>query len=67
MWSQIPWPYLTADGRISYYRNLNNGAKTGGIPSQRRTELEDRGMLWRVAPARDLHPDEHARLRDTGT
>ncbi|MBZ6128765.1 MULTISPECIES: DEAD/DEAH box helicase [Streptomyces] len=49
--------------RISYYRNLNNGTKTGGIPSQRRTELEDRGMLWRVAPARDLHPDEHARLQ----
>ncbi|MEZ7005849.1 Helicase associated domain protein [Streptomyces sp. AD55] len=49
--------------RISYYRNLNNGTKAGGIPPQRRTELDDKGMVWRVAPARDLHPDEHTSLQ----
>lgn len=50
--------------RISYYRNLNNGTKTGGIPPQRRTALDGRGMVWRVAPARDLHPDEQAGLQE---
>lgn len=50
--------------RISYYRNLNNGTKTGSIPSQRRRELDNRGMVWRIAPVRDLHPDELVSLRN---
>jgi len=60
--------YIDPDGyplgaRISYYRNLHSGAKTGGIPAQRREELDARGMTWRIAPVRDLHPDEAHTLR----
>ncbi|MEU2380318.1 Helicase associated domain protein [Streptomyces misionensis] len=50
--------------RISYYRNLHSGAKTASIPAQRRAALDDRGMIWRIAPVRDLLPDEQRALRD---
>ncbi|MEU6680947.1 Helicase associated domain protein [Streptomyces sp. NPDC046925] len=48
---------------VSYYRNLNNGTKSGGIPAQRRAALDARGMVWRRAPVRDVHPGEAERLR----
>ncbi|WP_432124075.1 Helicase associated domain protein [Streptomyces sp. C10-9-1] len=50
--------------RISYYRNLHHGTKAGNIPPQRREALDGRGMVWRIAPVRDLSPDEHATLRE---
>lgn len=61
--------YVDSDGYrlgagISYYRNLNNGTKAGSIPAQRRTALDARGMVWRLAPARDLHAGEGDRLRN---
>lgn len=51
--------------RIMYYRNLDAGTKKGGanIPAQRRAALDERGMVWRIAPRRDLSPQEAAALR----
>ncbi|MFK8851325.1 Helicase associated domain protein [Streptomyces sp. Ac-502] len=50
--------------RISYYRNLHHGTRDGAgpVPAERRAALDARGMVWRIAPLRDLRPDEHHRL-----
>lgn len=41
---------------ISYYRNLNNGTKNRARPldPERKQALDDLGMVWRLAPSRDL-------------
>ncbi|GAA1011535.1 hypothetical protein GCM10009564_32720 [Streptomyces thermogriseus] len=49
--------------RIAYYRNLHAGTKPGCIPAQRRAALDERGMVWRIAPQRDLSPDERDALQ----
>ncbi|MGW5353381.1 Helicase associated domain protein [Streptomyces sp. NPDC004031] len=39
---------------ISYYRNINNGTRSGTIPAPRRDALDKRGMVWRLVPDRDI-------------
>lgn len=51
---------------IMYYRNLNNGTKAGAAPlsPDRKKVLDELGMVWRLAPARDVTDVEAARLRN---
>ncbi|WTX01046.1 helicase associated domain-containing protein (plasmid) [Streptomycetaceae bacterium NBC_01309] len=49
--------------RVSYYRTLDNGTREGSIPAQRRRALDDRGMIWRIAPRGDLTPAQAEHLR----
>ncbi|KNE83340.1 Helicase associated domain protein [Streptomyces xinghaiensis] len=57
--------------RISYYRTLRNGTKGKGasaLPAERKAALDKRGMVWRIAPARVIAPDETRALQAlTGT
>ncbi|PJE97138.1 hypothetical protein CUT44_14240 [Streptomyces carminius] len=55
--------------RISYYRTLHNGTKGASrLPAARKAALDERGMVWRVAPARDITPGETRTLQAlTGT
>ncbi|MFF0629785.1 Helicase associated domain protein [Streptomyces sp. NPDC004296] len=50
--------------RIMYYRNLDAGTRKDGaaIPAQRRAALVERGMVWRIAPRRDLSSQEATAL-----
>jgi hypothetical protein len=51
---------------VSYYRNLHNGTKGNGVPEQRRAALDERGMVWRLAPSRDITPAEADTLHGLG-
>lgn len=49
---------------ISYYRNLHNGTKGDRrLDPDRKAELDRRGMVWRLAPTRDITPTEGDSLR----
>lgn len=43
---------------ISYYRSLRNGTRQGGLSPERQAALEERGMVWRIAPVGDLTSDQ---------
>jgi len=69
---RVEKPYRTPDGyplgeKISYYRNLHNGTKRRDGQAQpllpeRKAALDELGMIWRVAPARDITATEAADL-----
>lgn len=50
---------------ISYYRNLHNGTKGERytLDPERKAALEERGMVWRLAPSRDITPSEGEALK----
>lgn len=50
--------------RISYYRTLNNGTKgPQSLSADRKKALEERGMVWRLAPTRDITAAEGDMLK----
>jgi superfamily II DNA or RNA helicase len=49
---------------IADWRALAAGSRPGkALEPDRRAELDARGMVWRVAPVRDVHADEVRQLR----
>lgn len=62
--------YVDEDGyrlgeNVSYYRNLYSGTKGKRytLDPARKAALDERGMVWRLAPRRDITPSESETLR----